>query len=247
MKKLLSVLLAISLLMSFGMISAFAAVGDIYDADAQFDTENADGSSVPWQYWYSSDAGATFNLMTVYTVRDWGNYWYIDDDSYDGLGYNDDVPDAFEFNVNDNNTGIAALAFVAPNAGTFKVHSFEVQVLWDQVAENFYIYKGATQLSSVALGETGATIPELVVELAEGDTLVFYAKTFGTDGDNWYSAYVSNVVIEEVAAVETPAATPTTAPVETEAPGDTSQRAIFIVLAIAATAVIVFTRKRANA
>jgi len=200
MKKIISMVLLVMLLALCAM-PAFAAPGDSYSAFSQLDEEKSDGTNVPWQYLHSYDGGATFEVMPLFSVVDWGKYWYPEEGSYVGLGVNNDVPDRIEMNISDNNAGLVALAFVAPNKGDFKI-SGSVVNQWAQPVDKFTILKGSEKiLDETIAAEEGAVLNiDQTVSLEAGEELLFYATT----ASSWVSVY-ADITAEEIgSAAEEP-------------------------------------------
>lgn len=239
MKKLLSVALALALVLALGTVSAFAAVGDKYDAFEQFDKVNNDASNVPWKYMITKDKGATFTELTLFEVRNYGkdyNGWFQASDNYCGLGINLDAPEGtLELNI-DKNQEIAVLAFVAPNDGSFKL-SGKVLNPFNQDAQSFMIKKGSNEVLNAnitalkAEGDMTEYAFVKTVDLKEGDVVYFFGTT-SNEESGWFSMIVDIEVEEVEPATEEPPQT-----------GDSSV-VMFVVLGLAALAgIVVFSRK----
>ncbi len=238
MKKLLSVVLALALVLALGTVSAFAAVGDKYDALADFDHEKNDASNVPWMYFITSD-GTNFEALTSNETRDYEGKeykgWFIATDDYCGVGKNIDRPTELETNQ-DGEGRSSAIAFVAPNDGEFKITG-TVTNAFGQPASTLKVKKNAEEVLSEAVEQEEGFVVNInkTLSLKAGDRVYF----FGTGATGWASLYF-DIEVEEV---EAPAASEE--PNEEEPPqtGDSSV-VMFVVLGLAAlTGIVVLSRK----
>jgi hypothetical protein len=234
MKKIISMVL-LAMLLTLCTLPAFAAPGDSYNAFSQLDEEKSDGTNVPWQYMHSYDQGASFDLMPLFSVVDWGKYWYPEEGSYVGLGVNNDVPDRIEMNISDNNAELVALAFVAPNEGDFKITGSIVNQ-WAQPVDKFTILKGNENIfEGTIAAEEGALLDvDLMVSLGAGETLYFYATTAG----GWVSVY-ADITVEEIGSAAEETAGDTVNP-ET---GDPSTLTYILAALSGLAGIAVFSRK----
>ena len=186
-------------------VAANEVASTTWDALEAFADESAE--PMPWGYYASLDKGDTFSLMSVYADEEWGSYWYSEEKEI-GLGTNNDVEGYLEANVADGNSVIAALGFTAPESGNYLIADAVVPNLWDQDGDTFIIrdadntyYLG--EIENPGEGAFELEIPEMVISLEEGDTLLFHATTKGP----WYSTYM-NFVIEPTDAEATVEGTP---------------------------------------
>lgn len=152
----------------------------------------------PWAYEITTDQGETFEAMDTYKEVEWGLFFYPSDESYTGAGLNNDAEGYMELNSADNNSEISVLVFVAPEDGNYKINAFEMPNLWGQDGKVFriqvedeVIFEGKIENPEFEQYAFDLEVPEMVVELEEGQVVRFYSTTIG----NWYSTYV-NVTIE---------------------------------------------------
>lgn len=248
MKKTSAILLAVVLVIALAVVSVSAAPVT-YNAVNDWDTAKADGSNVPWKYVFSSNGGSSFNVMQDYREEDWGNFWFFAQGEYVGIGFNHDVANKFEANVNDDNSVISGISFVAPEAGDYNIKAFKAIVSWGQSGDKFFIMQGSTKIYEAALGTATEdddfvlNVPARTVTLAAGEEVTFYGMTAG----GWLSLYIEGLEVAGPAdeAAETTAPAETTA--ETPQTGDANNSSALIYFLISGivilAAVLVLTRK----
>lgn len=232
MKKIFSMVLVVMLVLAIGTVSVLAASFDALD---QYDTEKADGSNVPWGYYYSADNGATFELMEIFQTVDWGKYWYPFEGSYVGVGLNNDAAGYVEMNTSDNNADFSALGFIAPADGEYKITGKLVN-LWTQTSDKIIIKKGSEVVAEKPFPaeENGTVELNETITLAKGDVVYFY----GTTTAGWLSTY-ADITVAEAGAEE-----PAEAPADNPDTGDATSIVLLAAAAIIALGgLVVFGRK----
>lgn len=196
-KKFLVGLLTAIMVCSMMVTPVFAAA-EGYDAFAQFDTESPIGENVPWLYTTTSDEGATFTPCTVLEAMDQLQPWHPFAGNWTGVGLNGDVPDFVELNADSMGGTYGALAFKAPEDGTYTIEGL-VKNVWEQDAELLHVRLNGTDLLTVepSFGQDAepAAFEETGVELKAGDEVYFFCPSTG----GWVSAYIQVVVTKEAA------------------------------------------------
>lgn len=166
------------------------AAGTVFNAFTQFDTESPTGDNVPWVYYFTADAGNTFDPCTILEATDGLQPWHPWGGNWTGVGLNADVPDRVELNT-DMLDGInGALGFKAPADGTYGITG-SVSNPWDQTADLLHARLNGADLFTVDPGNSEtelAEFPYTEVELKAGDIVFFYVPSLTADG--WVSAYV---------------------------------------------------------
>ncbi len=166
--------------------------GALYSATGDFSRENNNGV---WVYASTFD-GINYTLNNGFDApTGWDDdpeedaaQWYSDGGT--GVGFNFDVADYLEVNVNNGNGEMAALGFKAPAAGTYKLTVF-TKNMWGQDSNGVIVHLNGEDIATIPFVEA-QTVQEITVTLAEGDIVYFH----GTSNGEWVSTYMAVFVSE---------------------------------------------------
>lgn len=161
-----------------------------FNAYEQFDMESATGENIPWVYSFTTDAGETFDPLTImeasatlFPWHPWGGSWI-------GVGLNNDVPNLVELNTDSKDGMNGALGFKAPADGHYVLTGYVINP-WDQTADLLHVRLNGTDLFTVQPGmadDPAVPFPETAIDLKAGDIVYFFCPS--TEVDSWVSAYV---------------------------------------------------------